>query len=356
MIIVGDLAVPDEKHLQRLKQALSEDPQIFSGKSLIFNLEGPLFSGKVPQQNIPILYNHPELIKTLSDRGQTIACLANNHMSDIPHSFESTIDNLKENKVLYGGAGRSPSEAMNPITFTEFGKEIVIFNSCWDFLLNDFCVRRKSIFVSKIDERQLLESVAEMKGSKKESFIIIFLHWNLDLEVLPFPAHRQFARLLIENGANLVIGAHSHCIQGGEIYKDGYIIYGLGNFYIPHNEFASGKIFYPSFSDLELVLEWDCLSNEARCHWFNYMPGGILKKVKSERFEDSSILKKFSPFTGMSDRDYIRYFRRNRRKKFLVPVYKDIYSSINIYYTYFLFGRKIITRTLARLNIINWQR
>lgn len=53
--------------------------------------------------------------------------------------------------------------------------------------------------------------------------------------------HRLFAKALIDAVANVVAGAHSHCVQGGEKYKDGYIVYGLGNFFLPHNFFQMGK-------------------------------------------------------------------------------------------------------------------
>ncbi|MBK8078814.1 MAG: CapA family protein [Saprospiraceae bacterium] len=33
-----------------------------------------------------------------------------------------------------------------------------------------------------------------------------------------------------DEGVNFIVGCHSHCVQGGEKYKDGYIVYGLGNF------------------------------------------------------------------------------------------------------------------------------
>ena len=37
------------------------------------------------------------------------------------------------------------------------------------------------------------------------------------------------AKRFIDNGADIVVGCHSHCIQGYEKYKNSHIFYGLGN-------------------------------------------------------------------------------------------------------------------------------
>ena len=75
---------------------------------------------------------------------------------------------------------------------------------------------------------------------------------------------------LIDNGASLIVGGHSHCVQGGESYKDGHIVYGLGNFFIPNSTYANGKLNFPAMSNLELVIEWSIKSNTILCHWFEY--------------------------------------------------------------------------------------
>ena len=50
------------------------------------------------------------------------------------------------------------------------------------------------------------------------------------------------AENLRDSGVNVVVGCHSHCIQGGELYKEGVIVYGLGNFFIPWNTASALRI------------------------------------------------------------------------------------------------------------------
>ncbi|MBK8547872.1 MAG: CapA family protein [Saprospiraceae bacterium] len=82
--------------------------------------------------------------------------------------------------------------------------------------------------------------------------------------------YRQWTRALIESKWQFCVGCHSHCVQGGEKYKDGYIVYGLGNFYLPNGVFAGGKLHFPDFAKVQLAFEYDVKSNEASCHWFRY--------------------------------------------------------------------------------------
>jgi len=148
-------------------------------------------------------------------------------------------------------------------------------------------------------------------------------------------------------------------VQGGEKYKNGFIIYGLGNFFIPYNQFIEGRLIYPEFSSVELALEWDPLTNIATCHWFRYVNVGdehSLIRYESETFEKSERLKQYSPFAGMNDEVYLDYFRKNRRKRMLIPIFKDYRNrGINSLYTYLLKIRVRNARLLAGLNLINWQ-
>jgi len=45
------------------------------------------------------------------------------------------------------------------------------------------------------------------------------------------PQWRDVYKNFIDLGVDIVIGHHSHSVQGWELYKDGYIFYSLGDFY-----------------------------------------------------------------------------------------------------------------------------
>ena len=64
----------------------------------------------------------------------------------------------------------------------------------------------------------------------KASKVIVSLHWGAEHINKPSPAQKTIARSLISAGADLILGHHSHMVQGIEKYRNGLIVYSLGNF------------------------------------------------------------------------------------------------------------------------------
>lgn len=60
--------------------------------------------------------------------------------------------------------------------------------------------------------------------------IIACCHWGQELEHYPDNYQTVLGRKCIDWGADLVVGAHAHVLQGIDYYQGKYIIYGLGNF------------------------------------------------------------------------------------------------------------------------------
>jgi hypothetical protein len=360
MIFIGDLAFPDKGINQEFVSILNSHSAIFKDKRIIVNLEGLLCPESNMQSGTPVLCNSSTTIKSLLNFNQPVFCLANNHIHDIPGSFEATIRLFNDNSIPFFGARLINALPDVPRVFNEMDKNVHLFNACWDFLLYNYGNPHKGIWVEEIKERKMLREVSKKRETDPGCLIVVYLHWNLDLEMLPFPMHRRFAFDLIDSGANIIVGSHSHCIQGGEKYKNGYIIYGLGNFFIPNGIFINGKLTYPDFARNELAFEWNPETNSAICHWFRYENADERHELiykGSEEFEDSATLAKYSPYTGMDNRTYLKYYIANRRKRFLIPVYKD-YNSVfaNRIRTSLLKTRARIARIFASTGMIPWQR
>jgi poly-gamma-glutamate synthesis protein (capsule biosynthesis protein) len=185
------------------------------------------------------------------------------------------------------------------------------------------------------------------------------MHWSFVLDILPFPMYRQFSKDLIDIGVNAVIGCHSHCVQGGEKYKNGYIVNGLGNFFFPYNVFVNGSLTFPDFAKKELVFELDFATNKATCHWFDYNNNNQtheLNYIVSETFETSLELKTYSPYFQMTKSEYYNFFKSNRRKKFLILIYRSFKDYLlNNLYTNHLKLRGQFARSLAKRRLIKWQ-
>ena len=59
------------------------------------------------------------------------------------------------------------------------------------------------------------------------------MHWGIENHSGINSQQKELGHWLIDNGAEIVIGSHPHCIQPIELYKDHYIVYSLGNCFFP---------------------------------------------------------------------------------------------------------------------------
>lgn len=360
MIFTGDIAVPDTRSACDLNHALEKLAQIFKGQPIIANLEGLVNEHDDHRQlQTPVLFNHPEAIKVLKKWNTVAVGLANNHTLDLPQQFDITSKILASNNIVFTGAGKSREAASAPVNFAEQGKDIWIFNYCWNFLFYHQSNPTEGVYLAEMNEEKIIKAVEQHKAKYPSCYMVMFFHWSFDLETLPFPMDRQFAQHLIDIGVNVVVGCHSHCVQGGEKYKDGFIVYGLGNFFLPHNIFANGKLSFPKWANLQLALEWNPVTNQAQCHWFNYEfneGNHHLKFLATENFESSPTLKKYSPYQNLSTEEYLSFFKKNRRKKLLIPVFTDFRKrNSNAVKLRLLKSRARLARLMARLRLIQWQ-
>lgn len=56
------------------------------------------------------------------------------------------------------------------------------------------------------------------------------IHWGREYKTEPTTAQTELAHTLIDNGATMIVGGHSHILGKIEQYKGRYIFYSLGNF------------------------------------------------------------------------------------------------------------------------------
>jgi len=357
MLFLGDVASHTPACSAVFRRSLQQAGDIFDGHRVVANLEG-LISDDALTTRTPVLYNHSSVVSALRDIDTAAVSLANNHTLDIPEQLEPTRSLLDANGMGYCGAGRNRLEAEQPARFTVDGKPVLMLACCWDVLMQHQINREGVCYVNPLRPKRMLEVVRQIGERVPEAVLVISMHWNFDLETRPFPMYRQLARDLIDAGASAVIGSHSHCVQGGERHGDGIIVYGLGNFFIPWFTFINGTIHFPDFSREELALAWDPATGEAVCHWFEYDYGNGAHRLvhrDSAPFEADPRLRELSPYAGMSTDEYLQWFKTARRKRRLMPVYRDYTHrlrnrSIDTYLRY----RIRLARLLARWRVREW--
>jgi len=357
ILFFGDLASPDNKCSLQLLESMKKHESVFINNSLIGNFEG-LIADISTKTKTPVLFNHPSVLEALNFGNTKALTLANNHTLDLPESFDYTLQQLKEKEIVVCGAGYSEEEAESPAVFEMNGIKFFVFGYCWGVMVKNKKKHTGVLHVAKIREEKIVKRIEQLRSTHPDSKIIMLMHWNFDLETLPFPYYREFSKAMIDSGANAIIGSHSHCVQGAERYKSGFIGYSLGNFFMPWHTFINGKIEFPEFSRLTLALEWNPLNNDLVCHWFYYKNSDgnhLLELQSSESFDESKTLLDHTPFKGMSPDEYIKFFEKNRRKGFLVPIYKHYNNSFqNSLFDFYIKRRIHFVRFLAKNNLRGW--
>lgn len=178
----------------------------------------------------PRLTTTVETLNYLRNIHLNVACLANNHVYDhLEDGFNKTTQYLNENGILHVGAGHSLEEVSKPIILNKNGISVALLN----YVTNDTnpnLPKDTKVFLNFFDIEKCKEDIGNFK--QKVNHIVLLLHWGGRVEGGLYPDWDQpkIARELIDAGADLIVGHHSHTTQPYEIYKGKYIFYSLGNF------------------------------------------------------------------------------------------------------------------------------
>ncbi|MBQ8505861.1 MAG: CapA family protein [Clostridia bacterium] len=182
--------------------------ELFESDDLtIANLEGPLTDATSKRSGRTFNFRgEAEYAEILSGSGVDVCTLANNHAFDFKQQgFDDTAAALEAAGIGACGFGLEDYQIVNGVTIGNLG-----FTE-WDF-----------------EESEIEAAVRAAK--EKCDLLIVSIHWGEELEEKHDRTTEKLGKLIVDAGADLVIGNHSHI--RGEImkYNGKYIIYSLGNF------------------------------------------------------------------------------------------------------------------------------
>ena len=78
-------------------------------------------------------------------------------------------------------------------------------------------------------DNNLARDISDLREQNPEAFIAVTVSWAEHYLLKPSSYMKNLCRLLIDNGADLVMGTGIQMVLSAEKYGDGYIFYGLGN-------------------------------------------------------------------------------------------------------------------------------
>ncbi len=94
------------------------------------------------------------------------------------------------------------------------------------------------------DEQEIVEHVRAARAAAEVVVVSVHSHEPNNATDAPAEFLREFAHRAIDAGASLVVGHGPHRVRGVEVYRDGAILYSLGNFlYQPIADFRAADDF-----------------------------------------------------------------------------------------------------------------
>lgn len=174
----------------------------------------------------------PERVSVLQDMGVDIVQLSNNHVYDYgKQALLDTFDTLEGAGIDYFGAGHNLEEAMQPVYYTLDDKVVAFVGAsrAEKYKMTPQATETEPGILRCYDTELFLQAIAE--ADENADFVIAVVHWgteySYDLEEVQLTTGKEY----LDAGADVIIGGHSHCLQGMEYYQGKPIIYSLGNYW-----------------------------------------------------------------------------------------------------------------------------
>lgn len=220
---------------QGYSSMFSDVKDIFSQYELVVgNLESVIAPRSVvetPRSAGHVDRADPEAAAAMRDAGINLVSLANNHI------FEYGILGLNETVSYLDAAGIAWAGKKNHVIRDVGGKSVAFLS--WSLLPDTYCpgIDPAEHYNVTKNIKPILEDVARVKNSV--DYVVLQLHWGNELVHRPSGKQQEIGHELIDAGVNVILGHHPHVLQPIERYKDGVIVYSLGNFVMDSWEHAS---------------------------------------------------------------------------------------------------------------------
>jgi hypothetical protein len=173
----------------------------------------------------------PVAFDAIKAAGIDVVTFANNHVLDYGQvGLSDTLTAVKSARFPYVGIGNNATEAWTPYIADVKGRKIAI------------------IGVSQVDELQstwvatdsrpgeahaidVTRTLGAIRAAKRQAdLVLVFMHWGTEGNGCPNAAQKALAPKMAAAGADIIIGAHAHTLQGSGWLGKTFVAYGMANF------------------------------------------------------------------------------------------------------------------------------
>jgi poly-gamma-glutamate synthesis protein (capsule biosynthesis protein) len=219
-------------------------PLLEAADLAVANLESVLSTQGRPRDKAYLIRAHPSWGQVLVAGGIGLVTLANNHALDYGQvGLDETLGTLESLGIVAVGAGTSSGKekAHSPALFDLNGLRVAVLG----YAAERWNGSRDMPATDKVAWAEPAAIQADVNAVREQSdFVVVLLHAGTEYAQEPSTDQVAAARAAIDAGADLVVGHHPHVTQTVERYKQGLIVYSLGDavFDIPRREALRGHL------------------------------------------------------------------------------------------------------------------
>jgi len=185
---------------------------------------GPAHIFNVPKKNIAGLVKYRFAVLNL----------ANNHAFDQGiDGIKVTLSHLHRHGLKTIGVGLTNEAAWKTAIHEVRGVRIGFVGAAYSSVNDDGSKRLP--FVARMQQAgKMIKAIRELR--QNADFVVATMHAGVEYIATALNGQRLFAQMVIDAGADIMIGHHPHVVQDVEIYKGKYVFYSLGNFVFDHTK------------------------------------------------------------------------------------------------------------------------
>ncbi|HEU0021581.1 MAG TPA: CapA family protein [Dehalococcoidia bacterium] len=176
----------------------------------------------------------PSVAETLRIGRVDFASVANNHSCDFgTEGMAETVAVLDQAGIAHAGAGADLAAASEPAFLTAKGVRVGVvafadYPLAWAASPNAPGINYTPISLDPGDFTRIEEALATAR--QQADLVIFSIHWGPNMSSRPTDLFRQFARRVMDAGADIFWGHSAHVVQGIEVFQGKPILYDTGDF------------------------------------------------------------------------------------------------------------------------------
>jgi 2',3'-cyclic-nucleotide 2'-phosphodiesterase (5'-nucleotidase family) len=197
----------------------------------MLNFESAITARGTPQAKQFHFRTQPAALDAVRAAGVDVVTFANNHVLDYGQvGLADTLAAARAARFPYVGIGTDADAAWAPYLTTIKGRRFAFLGASQvdELAASWVATPARPGEAHVLDLARTLAAVAAAK--RQADTVVVFMHWGTEGNGCPNAAQKSLAPKLAAAGADVIIGAHAHTLQGSGWLGHTFVAYGMANF------------------------------------------------------------------------------------------------------------------------------